>query len=167
MAQPSTMPAGKTQTPWPYGMMVVGTDGSDSALGAVERAAEIAEGSGALVLVVCASSAMTRREQAVALAQLGDPRFDQVIGEDAAETALAAACTRAQDSGATRVESRLVDGDAVHVLLQVAEERAADLIGRRQPGDRRPARAHPRFGAVGGLAAAPMRRPDRAHRRGR
>ena len=41
---------------------------------------------------------------------------------------VAAACKRAQDSGATRVEPRLVEGDAVHVLLQVAEERAADLI---------------------------------------
>ena len=111
-----------------YGMVVVGTDGSDSALGAVERAAEITEGSGALMLVVCAYSAMTRREQAVAAAQLGDTRFDQVIGEEAAEAALAAACKRAQDSGGTRVESRLVEGDAVHVLLQVAEERAADLI---------------------------------------
>ena len=71
---------------------------------------------------------MTRREQAVAAAQLGDTRFDQVIGEEAAATALAAAYKRAQESGATRVESRLVEGDAVHVRLQFAEERAADLI---------------------------------------
>jgi nucleotide-binding universal stress UspA family protein len=119
---------GKDPDAMAYGMVVVGTDGSDSALGAVERAAEIAEGSGPLVLVVCACSAMTRREQAVAVAQLGDSRFDQVIGEEAAEAALATACKRAQDSGATRVEPRLVEGDAVHVLLQIAEERAADLI---------------------------------------
>ena len=109
----------------PYGMVVVGTDGSDSALSAVERAAEISNASGAAVLVVCAYSAMTRREQAVAVAQLGDTRFDQVIGEEAA---LAAACKRAQECGATRVEPRRVEGDAVHVLLQVAEDRAADLI---------------------------------------
>ena len=51
-----------------------------------------------------------------------------MIGEEAAETALAAACKRAQESGATRVESRLIEGDAVHVRLQFAEERAADLI---------------------------------------
>ena len=117
--RPSTTPTGRTQTPWPTD---IGASGC-----AVERAAEIAEASGALVLVVCAYSAMTRREQAVAAAQLGDTRFDQVIGEEAAEAALAA-CKRAQDSGATRVEPRLVEGDAVHVLLQVAEERAADLI---------------------------------------
>ena len=41
---------------------------------------------------------------------------------------MAAACKRSRKSGATRVEPRLVEGDAVHVLLQVAEERAADLI---------------------------------------
>ena len=46
-----------------------------------------------------------------------------MIGEEAAEAALAAACKRAQESGATRVEPRLVE--AQH---QVAEERAADLI---------------------------------------
>jgi nucleotide-binding universal stress UspA family protein len=112
----------------PYGMVVVGTDGSDSALGAVERAAEIATASAAPMLVVCAYSGMTRREQAVAVAQLGDTRFDQVIGEEAAEAALTAARKRAQECGATRVEPRLVEGDAVHVLLQVAEERTADLI---------------------------------------
>ena len=48
---------GKDLDAMAYGMVVVGTDGSDSALGAVERAAEIAEGSGAL----CWSSAPTAR----------------------------------------------------------------------------------------------------------
>ena len=70
---------------------------------------------------------MTRREQAVAVAQLGDTRFDQVIGEEAAEPHWPRRAS-AQDYGATRVESRRVEGDAVHVLLQLAEDRAADLI---------------------------------------
>lgn len=112
----------------PYATVIVGTDGSDPALGAVERAAEISKASGAQVFVVCAYSAMTRREHAVGVAQLGDTRFDQVIGKEAAEAALGAACTRAQECGAARVEPRLVEGDAVHVLLQVAEDRGADLI---------------------------------------
>jgi nucleotide-binding universal stress UspA family protein len=63
--------------------VMVGTDGSGSVLGAVERAADIAGPSGALVLAVCAYSAMTHREQPVAVSQLGDTRFDQVIGEEA------------------------------------------------------------------------------------
>lgn len=111
-----------------YGVVVVGTDGSDSALGAVDRAAEVAVASGALLLVVCAFSSMSRREQAVASTQLGDTRFQEVIGRDAAESALVASQKRADEGGAPRVETRLVEGDAVHVLLQIAEERAADLI---------------------------------------
>lgn len=111
-----------------YGVVVVGTDGSDSALGAVDRATEVAVAAGALLLVVCAFSAMSRREQAVSSAQLGDTRFQEVIGRDAAESALAESQKRADEGGASHVETRLVEGDAVHVLLQVAEERAADLI---------------------------------------
>jgi nucleotide-binding universal stress UspA family protein len=41
----------------PYGMVVVGTDGSDSALSAVERAAEISTASGAAVRWSCARTA--------------------------------------------------------------------------------------------------------------
>jgi nucleotide-binding universal stress UspA family protein len=67
-----------------YGVVVVGTDGSDSALGAVDRAVEVAGISGALLIVVCAFSALSRREHAVATAQVGDTRFQEVIGRDAA-----------------------------------------------------------------------------------
>jgi nucleotide-binding universal stress UspA family protein len=111
-----------------YGVVVVGTDGSESALGAVDRAVEVAGDSGALLIVVCAFSALSRREQAVATAQVGDTRFQEVIGRDAADDALAAAQKRADAGGAPRVETRLVEGDPVHVLLAVADERAADLI---------------------------------------
>jgi nucleotide-binding universal stress UspA family protein len=110
-----------------YGVVVVGTDGSDSA-GAVDRAVEVAGNSKALLIVVCAFSALSRREHAVATAQVGDTRFQEVIGRDAADSALAAAQQRADAGGAPRVETRLVEGDPVHVLLEVADERAADLI---------------------------------------
>lgn len=111
-----------------YAVVVVGTDGSESSLLAVQRAAEVAGGAGALLVVVCAYHPMLSREQAVASTPLGDTRFYQVAGRSAAEEALAAAGKRAADAGATGVQTRLVEGDPGQALLAVARQQPADLI---------------------------------------
>lgn len=111
-----------------YAVVVVGTDGSDSSLVAVDRAAEVAAGAGAGLFVVCAYHPMSPRDHAVLSAGLGDTRFYQVAGADAAEEAAAAAVKRATDAGVPNPYSRLVEGDAGQALLAVAREQSADLI---------------------------------------
>ena len=111
-----------------YATIIVGTDGSESSLTAVERAAEVASAAEALLIVVCAYSPMTAREGAILTRSLGDTRFGEVPGTEPAQEALATGAKRAQDAGATRVEGKLVEGDPGQALLSVAEERSADLI---------------------------------------
>jgi nucleotide-binding universal stress UspA family protein len=110
-----------------YATALVGIDGSESSLLAVDRAAEVAAAMDAVVIVVCAYHPMTAREQALITAALGDTKY-RVTGTAAAQEALDTAVSRAREAGATRVEGRLVVGDAVEALLSVARERSADLI---------------------------------------
>lgn len=111
-----------------YAVVVVGTDGSESSLRAVERAAQIAGPLHARLVVVCAYHPMSSREQAIVTPSLGDTRFYQVAGVAAAETAMGVAAKRAEAAGAPGVQSRLVEGDAGQALLTVAKEESADLI---------------------------------------
>lgn len=110
-----------------YRTVVVGTDGSESSLAAVSRAAEVGA-EGALLLVVCAYSPVPARAQATLSRQLGDTRFSQVLGSDAAEQALAVATAHAEEAGAVGVTGLVVEGDPGQALLAVAEERGADLV---------------------------------------
>ena len=110
-----------------YRTVVVGTDGSESSLAAVGRAAEVGA-EGALLLVVCAYSPVPARAQATLSRQLGDTRFSQVLGSDAAEQALAVATAHAEEAGAVGVTGLVVEGDPGQALLAVAEERGADLV---------------------------------------
>jgi nucleotide-binding universal stress UspA family protein len=111
-----------------YAVVVVGTDGSASSLKAVTRAAEVASAAGAGLFIVCAYHPMSAREQAIAEASLGDIRFYQVAGLDAAENALALAAKDATAAGVPNPYGRLVEGDAGQALLSVAKEQSADLI---------------------------------------
>ena len=110
-----------------YRTLLVGVDGSESSLRAVDRAAEIAAARHADLIVVCGYHPLTAREQARITAALGDTRF-RVTGTEAAEEAVDAAVRRATDAGAPRIQGRLVVGDAVEALLTVARESSADLI---------------------------------------
>jgi nucleotide-binding universal stress UspA family protein len=111
-----------------YATVVVGTDGSESSLQAVTRAADVASEAGALLLVVCAYSPMPARPQATVSRQLGDTRFSQVLGTEAAQQALTEATKHAEAAGASGVTGLLVEGDPGKALLTVAEERQADLV---------------------------------------
>jgi nucleotide-binding universal stress UspA family protein len=110
-----------------YATIAVGTDGSESSLRAVERAAELSKETDASLVVVCAYHPMTSREQAMVTAAVGDARF-RVTGTEAATTALQGAADHARAAGAPRVDSRLVEGDAVEGMLSLSKELFLDLI---------------------------------------
>src|SRR3954470_3818227 len=111
-----------------YSTIVVGTDGSESALKAVEQAAEIAAALSARLIVVCAYHPLTAKEQSILAATVGPTSMYQVAGTDAAEAALASAERRAAEGGASDVGGALVKGDPGQALLTTAKESAADLI---------------------------------------
>lgn len=71
---------------------------------------------------------MSPREQAIVSSAIGDTRFYEVRGTDAAGSALAAATQRAHDVGASGVTGELAEGDAAEALLSTANKRSADLI---------------------------------------
>ncbi|MEU4419914.1 universal stress protein [Actinoplanes sp. NPDC024001] len=111
-----------------YRTIIVGTDGSESALKAVEQAAEIAAARSARLVVVCAFHPLTAKEQSILAAVVGPTSMYQVAGTDAAEEALEAARRRAAEAGAADVNAMLVKGDPGQALLATATEQAADLI---------------------------------------
>lgn len=118
-----------------YKTIVVGTDGSSLAEPAVARAARLAAHEDADLVIVCAYSALPRRQEARNVATVGgDSRIGQVLGRAAANDALSTAVAVARRYGATLSASLLVDGEPAQALLDVADERDADLIviGARQ-----------------------------------
>jgi nucleotide-binding universal stress UspA family protein len=116
-------------TMYDYKTIVVGTDGSSLAEPTVARAAWLAAHADADLVIVCAYSALSRRQEARNLATIGgDSRIGQVLGRAAANEALASAINVARGGGATLSASLLVDGEPAQALLDVAGERGADLI---------------------------------------
>jgi nucleotide-binding universal stress UspA family protein len=110
-----------------YTTIVVGTDGSETSLRAVERAAELANDAGASLVVACAyfpaQDKATAREQDI----LGSEAY-QVVGSAPAEDTLRTARDRALAAGAGAVVTQAVQGKAADTLLQVAKEHSADLL---------------------------------------
>jgi nucleotide-binding universal stress UspA family protein len=110
-----------------YRKVLVGTDGSESSYGAVDRAAAVAAGAGAQLLLVCAYFPMDRREEARAADELGHDAY-KVHGSNPAESVLAEAENRARAVGATDVVRKPVEGDAAEALLQIALDEQVDLL---------------------------------------
>ena len=110
-----------------YSKVLVGTDGSESSYGAVDRAAAVAAGSGAQLILVCAYFPMDPREEARAADQLGHDAY-KVHGSNPAESVLGDAEDRARAAGATDIVLRPVEGDAAESLLKVALEEKVDLL---------------------------------------
>lgn len=112
-----------------YGTIVVGTDGSALAEPTVGRAAWLAKHDDADLVIVCAYSTLSRRDEAKNVATLGgDSRTGQVLGRTAAGQALSAAVQVAADEGATVTGALLVDGEAAEALIDVADDHGAELI---------------------------------------
>ncbi len=112
-----------------YRTIVVGADGSSLTAPTVGRAAWLAKHDDADLVIVCAFSRLSRRNEAKNVATLGgDSRIGEVLGREAAGLALQAAMQVAADEGATVAAALLVDSEPARALVSTAAERAADLI---------------------------------------
>jgi nucleotide-binding universal stress UspA family protein len=116
-------------TMYDYRTIIVGTDGSPLAAPTVARAAWLAAHDDADLVIVCAYSEMSRRQEARNQATLGgDPRIGQLPGRPEASSAIAAAVAATQEHAATITAALLIDAEPATALLTVAKERSADLI---------------------------------------
>ena len=108
-----------------YRTVLVGTDGSESSLRAVDRAATIAAGASAKLIVTTAY-----------FPHHDDPRAADVLKDEAYKTTGAApiygilkeAHERATAAGAKDVEEKSIVGAPVDALVELAEEIEADLL---------------------------------------
>ncbi|WP_024793041.1 universal stress protein [Tomitella biformata] len=109
-----------------YNTIVVGTDGSESSLKAVQRAAAIA-GDTAKLIIACAYFPSDSREVSAASDQLGEDAY-QVHGAAPTYEILRTANEHARAAGATKVEERSIVGPPVESLLQLVDDASADLL---------------------------------------
>ena len=110
-----------------YSTVLVGTDGSDTSLRAVDRAALLARDAKATLLLVTAFRPLPTKVVNDAAQALGQEAY-KVSGSTPAEDVLRDAADRARKLGATDVDTVAVEGDPVDALISVAESRHADLV---------------------------------------
>jgi nucleotide-binding universal stress UspA family protein len=108
-----------------YRTVVVGTDGSDSSLRAVDRAGEIAAGSGARVVI--ATAYFPQSEDHHAADVLKDEGY-KATGNAPIYAILREATDRAKAAGATEIVEKAVVGAPVDALVDLAEAEKADLL---------------------------------------
>ncbi|MDV3135494.1 MULTISPECIES: universal stress protein [Mycobacteriaceae] len=108
-----------------YTTIVVGTDGSDSSLRAVEKAGQIAAGSGATVVVATAYFPQSEDQRAADV--LKDEGY-KMSGNAPIYAILREAKERAHQAGAKNVEEKAIVGAPVDALVDLAEEVKADLL---------------------------------------
>ncbi|CPR07796.1 iron-regulated protein [Mycobacterium bohemicum DSM 44277] len=107
-----------------YRTVVVGTDGSDSSMRAVERAAQIA---GAEAKLLIASAYLPQHEDTRAADALGQESY-KVSGTAPIYAILQDAKERAHAAGAKDVDERPIVGAPVDALVKLAEDENADLL---------------------------------------
>ncbi|WP_025734875.1 universal stress protein [Mycobacterium genavense] len=107
-----------------YRTVVVGTDGSDSSLRAVERAATIA---GPDAKLIVASAYLPQHQDGRAADVLKDESY-KVAGTAPIYAILQDAKERAHKAGAKNVEERPIVGAPVDALVNLAEDVKADLL---------------------------------------
>ena len=108
-----------------YNTVVVGTDGSESSLRAVERAGRLASGPDAKVIV--ATAYLPAPEDTRAADALRDEGY-KMVGNAPIYDILREAGERAKAAGAANVEERAVEGAPVDALVDIANEVGADLL---------------------------------------
>jgi nucleotide-binding universal stress UspA family protein len=108
-----------------YQTVLVGTDGSDSSLRAVDRAAQIAAGASAKLVV--ATAYFPQSEDARAADVLKDEGY-KMAGNAPIYAILREAKDRAHAAGAKDVEEKAIVGAPVDALVDLAEEVKADLL---------------------------------------
>ncbi len=107
-----------------YRTVVVGTDGSDSSMRAVDRAAQIA---GTDTKLLIASAYLPQHEDTRAADALGQESY-KVSGTAPIYAILQDAKERAHAAGAKDVEERAIVGAPVDALVKLAEDEKADLL---------------------------------------
>ena len=110
-----------------YHAIVVGTDGSDSSLRAVERAAVLAHDCAAKLIIVCAYHPSDPGDTAADRDALGTEAY-QIVGSAPAEDNLRRARDRAAKQGVTELDTVAIEGNPVAALLRAAGDGSADLI---------------------------------------
>lgn len=108
-----------------YQTVVVGTDGSDSSLRAVDRAGRLASGPDAKVIVATAYLAAPEDTQA---ADMLKGEGYKMVGNAPIYEILREASERATAAGAPNVEERAIEGAPVDALVDLANEVGADLL---------------------------------------
>src|SRR6201986_1817179 len=108
-----------------YKTVVVGTDGSESSLRAVERAGKIAAESNAKLII--ATGYLPEKDDLRAADILGKEGY-KVSGAAPVYAMLHDAHDRAKAAGATNIQDRPIKGAPVHTLVDLAEEVGADLL---------------------------------------
>jgi len=107
-----------------YRTVVVGTDGSDSSMRAVEKAAQIA---GADAKLIVASAYLPQHENGRAADILKEESY-KVSGTAPIYAILQDAKERAHKAGAKNVDERPIVGAPVDALVKLAEDEKADLL---------------------------------------
>ncbi|MET0452672.1 MAG: universal stress protein [Mycobacterium sp.] len=108
-----------------YQTVLVGTDGSDSSLRAVDRAAQIAAGASAKLVV--ATAYFPQSEDSRAADVLKDEGY-KMSGNAPIYAILREARERAHTAGAKDVEEKAIVGAPVDALVDLADELSADLL---------------------------------------
>jgi nucleotide-binding universal stress UspA family protein len=122
-----------------YQTLVVGTDGSDSSLRAVDRAAAIAAENHAKLIIAMAHLPHVEKggwSRPPRPDRVSDLRAEDALGgagykmhgEAPIYEILREARDRAKAAGAQDIEERPIVGDAIHALVELAEEVHADLL---------------------------------------
>jgi nucleotide-binding universal stress UspA family protein len=107
-----------------YRTVVVGTDGSDSSMRAVDKAAQIAGPDAKLII---ASAYLPQHEDTRAADALRDESY-KVSGTAPIYAILQDAKERAHKAGAKNVDERPIVGAPVDALVKLAEDEKADLL---------------------------------------
>lgn len=107
-----------------YRTVVVGTDGSDSSMRAVEKAAQIA---GPDAKLIVASAYLPQPEDGRAADALREESY-KVSGTAPIYAILQDAKERAHAAGARNIDERPIVGAPVDALVHLAEEERADLL---------------------------------------
>ncbi|HTK62179.1 MAG TPA: universal stress protein [Pseudonocardia sp.] len=110
-----------------YQKVIVGTDGSDTSMLAVDKAGALAGAASAELVIVCAYEPHDDDEVKAAADVLGQDAY-QVVGSAPAESVLRDAAERARAAGAEKIDTLAVQGPPVDVLDQAVADRRADLL---------------------------------------
>lgn len=108
-----------------YKTVVVGTDGSDSSLRAVDRAGALASGPDARIVI--ATAYFPSHDDSRAADVLKDEGY-KLSGNAPIYAILREAKDRAKAAGATNIEEKAIVGAPVDALVDLAEEVKADLL---------------------------------------